>query len=257
MYIEQVQYALWALAVIGQITAATLLYKRSLHSRFPAFFAYNAFQVLRSLSLYIVLWLFNHNRILYKSYFTTYWITDALSVALCLLIVYEAFRNFFYEYRLARQIGAFALVIAVIVLLSVNILLLESVRGHESHPVISSILLLDRSAAVVQVGLLLALFICSLVLALPWRTDLSFGIGLGLGIVGTINLIASSVRVHYGRALNDVYAVTKELAYLLAVIIWLVYIRLPRAKIDFSECINCESHDMDAWNETLRDFVHE
>ncbi len=256
-YTEQLQYGLWALAVIGQIIVSALLYRHGLTRLFPAFFASNLFEIFRSVTLYVILWLFSYHRMDYKSYFAIYWVTDAISIALCLLIVYEVFRNFFREYHFARRIAAGALAVAILILLSTDILLVQGVPGHESHRIVSGILLLDRSVAVVQVGLLLALFLCSRMLALPWRTDLSFGVGLGLGLVGAIDVIAASARIQYGRALNDMYSLVKTFSYLLAVVIWLVYISAPRKNVEFSEDPNCESPDLNSWSETLKGLLKE
>lgn len=257
MYLEQLQYGLWALAVVGQIIASALLYKRGLSRLFRAFFVSTIFETLRSVALYAILWFLNNHMIPYRFYFLSYWITDALSVGLCLLVIHEVFRNFFNQYQFAGQIAAFALSIAVVVLLCANLFLVRGIPGHESHRLISSILLLDRSVAVVQIGLLLVLFLCSQLMALPWRTDLSFGIGLGLGLVGAINVIADSARAHYGRMLNDIYATAKVFAYLLAVVIWLVYIFAPRIKTNFNEGPACESPDLEEWNRTLKELVNE
>jgi hypothetical protein len=257
VHLDQLQYGLWALAVIGQIAAGACMLKRRLHRIFPVLFCYILFEVARSTALFVILRLMRTHVASYRFYFGFYWITNALSIALCFFLVFEISRNFLFDYPLARQIVSFCLALAAIVLLLCDILLVRRAPGHESHQLISTILLLDRSVAVIQTGLVLVLFACSQVMALPWRTNLSFGVSLGLGLLGVTNLVADSARAHYGAAANGLYALAQMFAYVLAVVIWLVYILAPRKKTKISLHVQPEATEVAQWSEALTELVRQ
>lgn len=253
---DALQYGFWALAVVLQIAAGAFMIRRNLLRRFPVVFAYLIFQSVRSITLFAILRM-GHQPGVYKAYFRFYWMTEVICALLCFSVIVELSRIFFRDYELVRQIVPAALLLGVVGLLALNVLLTASVPGHESHRLISAILLLDRSIAVLQTGLVLILFLSAKLMALPWRRDFSFGISLGLSIVGTTDLAAAFLRAQIGPAGNSIYAVAQTSAYLLAVIVWLVYIFAPQQEDDASTNIKLSPMDIHNWNEALTDIFQE
>jgi hypothetical protein len=253
--INVLQYGFCALAVILQMTVGVLTLWQKLHRQFPVFFGYTVFQVFRSVALFSILRLKFHIGSAYSLYFNFYWITDAICIALSLLLIYEVFRNLFHDYPLARQIASATFIVGTIGLLAFDIYLTTAAPGHEPHHLLSLILLLDRNLAVIQTGLVLVLFFCVLLMALPWRTNLSFGIGLGLGILEIMDVVAVSARARFGAAVNDYYATGKMFAYALAVVVWFVYILPPRPVREICADLSPISRDADDWNEALTDVL--
>ncbi len=251
---EYLRYGLWALAVILQLAASVYMFKERLYKAFPVFFCYTVFQVLRSATLFVILQLLAHRHASYALYFKFYWITDAVSLGLCLFLVFEICRNFLRDYQLARQIVSACLVIGAIGLLVCDILLVRAVPGNEKHQLISMILLLDRSVAFIQAGLVFILFLSAKFLAIPWRTNLPFGISFGLGLLGIASLVADFVRVQYGESTNVIYDLSKMFTYVLAALIWLMYI-FPARKSEFSADVKEVSVDPENWNKILTEIV--
>lgn len=249
------QYGFWALAIILQVVASIVMFRRGLHVKYVPFFAYLVIQAFRSVALFVILEL-GKSPALYKTYFVFYWTTEALVAVLCLLIILDLTRQFFREYRMVRAIVPAILMLGLLALLAFNVLLTTNSPGHESHRLISAILLLYRSLAVLQTGMVFVMFLLCRLMALPWRRDFSFGISLGLSVVGAIDIAAVSLRSQVGRIDNDFCAVTESFAYLLAVLIWLVYILAPRKETGVAANIMPETA-IGNWNETLTDFLQE
>lgn len=250
----QLQYGFWALAVMLQIAVGVYMMKQRLHRAFPVFFCYTVFQVFRSTALFAILVFLKHALAGYRAYFVFYWVTDALSAGLCLVLIYEIAGQFFRDYPVLRKIISVCLVFGAIGLLLCDILIVRRAPGHENHQLIAIILLMERSLAIIQSGLVVILFACTQLMALPWRTNLSFGISLGLGLLGTVDIIADSVRAQYGTTINELFSFAKMFAYVLAALIWLVYILPPTKKSGIAVDVKSASADTCKWNEALKEL---
>jgi len=244
----------WTLAVILQIAASVLMIRRNLHRRFAPFFAYLAVQCVRSVTLFLILRL-GHGPASYRLYFQFYWVTEAICGGLCLLVIAGVSQSFLQEYRVLRKIVPVLMISGLFALLAFNIYLTICAPGGESKRLISEILLLNRSVAVMEVGLVLGLFLFSQVMALPWRRDFSFGIILGLSIVAAIDLVAAAFRTEMGSFANSFYAFAERSGYLLAVVTWLVYIFAPREKTGEAVIIEPACDDVGNWNEALTELL--
>lgn len=253
MHLLQLNF--WILAAVCQILVAAFMVKRKSHARYPVFFSYMLFHLLRSILLFVIFALLQQKRIAYASYFKVYWTLDAVSVALGFLLVYRVATNYFRDYALAQKIVIACCALGLVGLLLLNVVLVQASPGNETHRLISLILLLGRSAAIVQVGLVLVLYACSRFMALPWRTDFSFGVSLGLAICSAVELAAALSRSHFGSALNDIYSMARILAYFLAVVVWLVYISHPRAVTEIPNETLPASTDVDSWRQALKEVV--
>ncbi len=256
MKIEYLQFGLWTLAVVFQTSAGVYILRQKRHREFPVFFSYTVFQVLRSLALFLVLQLHTRGTASYASYFDLYWITDVVSVGLSLFLIFESSRGFLKDYQLASKIVSVSLVIVAVGLLLCDILLIGKVPGHESHRLIAMILLLDRSIAVLQTGLVLVLFVSSRILAISWRTSLPFGVCLGFGLIGLVNLVSATVRAQFGTTANLVYDLARMFTYVLAALIWLVYIS-PSRKIETAINARDLSDQTENWKGLLTELVHQ
>jgi hypothetical protein len=252
MMLDAVKYGFWALAVILQIAACALMIKRGLKREYVAFFAYLAFRILRELLLFAI-FRFDHGAFAYKTYFYSYWSTEAVCAVLALLVIFSISKIFFRDYRRLHKIVSVLLLFALLALLAFDIFLNARAPGQETRRVVSSILLLSRSVDVIEVGLICGILLFSHILSLPVRNHLAFGISLGLSVLAIADLLATSLRVEFGRVVNLVYAFMLQSAYLLAVLVWLVYIRAPREQIVVEG--EQASDDVANWNDVLRDLL--
>lgn len=255
VFIGILQYGLWTLAVVLQTAVGVLMLRQRLHRQFPVFFCYTVFQVFRSVALFSIIRLKAHLAGVYAMYFDFYWITDAICIALSLLLIYEVSRSFFRDYPLARAIVSAALMTGTLALLVFDVFLTASMPGHESHRLLSLILLLDRNLAVIQGGLVLVLFLCAQLMALPWRTNLSFGISMGLGILELADVVTVSARSRFGRVANDYCATGTMFAYVLAVVVWVVYISLLQQTSKVCVDLAPASANVEEWNRAITDLL--
>lgn len=115
--------------------------------------------------------------------------------------------------------------------------------------------MLNRSLLFVQVGLIVMTCAFAAWAALPWRTDVNFGIALGFGIQASIEIIAVTMRTELGSSLNLTYQILRSISYLVAVLIWLLYIRAPQVEHQSTERL--DASDLEAWNRTLAEILTE
>jgi hypothetical protein len=221
-------WAVWIPAVVLQLATVALMLRLGLYRKYRAFFCYTAFNVCRSAALYALLKLLADERARYATYFYAYWALDAVSIALCFLVLHSVFRMVLENYPWLQRFASATFAISVVVLLGIAVFTTAFSPGTETQHIIAAILLLERSLMIVQVGIVVLMFVFSAVAALPWRTDLAFGIVLGFGINASIEMAASATRAQFSAAGNHVYQVICRTGYFIAVLIWLQYIRAPK-----------------------------
>jgi hypothetical protein len=95
------------------------------------------------------------------------------------------------------------------------------------------IMTLDKSATIVQLGLLTLLFVVTSSLWLVWQRSL-LGIALGLTVIISIQLVASALAMRFGLVFNHTYNSLKSVAYLCAVLTWTFYSLRREATITLS-----------------------
>jgi hypothetical protein len=111
---------------------------------------------------------------------------------------------------------------------------------------------LDFSTSALQVGLLLVLFLFSRVLRVSWRS-LPFGIALGLGIVGCVELSAAplfSVFAHRYVVID----LARMAGFHVCVLVWLGYLIFPGRGPEFKGLPPQES-DLESWNQEVQKMV--
>lgn len=247
-------WVVWIPAVVFQLAAAALMLRLGLHRRYKAFFCYTVFSVARSAVLYALVKLLADQTIRYATYFYAYWISDAVSIALCFLVLHSVFRLVLENYPWLQRFASAAFAISVVILLGIAVFTTAFSPGTETQHIIAAILLLKRSLMIIQVGIVVLMFVISAVAALPWRTDLAFGIVLGFGVNASIELAASATRAQFGAAGNHIYQFVCRTGYFIAVLIWLLYIRAPKAAPE-NVLSAPEADTVAGWNKALTELL--
>ena len=123
-----------------------------------------------------------------------------------------------------------------------------SASGTEQNRFIAGLLILDRSASFVQIGVIFLLAVMKQVFALPWNNP-SRGIALGLGLVAASFAVNLSLRAYSGATLDVVFGLVLTLTYNVAVVLWmLTVLRIGRETSRQDEL----SPDMlNMWNSAL------
>jgi hypothetical protein len=121
--------------------------------------------------------------------------------------------------------------------------------GVTVERVVNAFSVLDFSTSALQVGLLLVLFLFSRVLRVSWRS-LPFGIALGLGILGCVELSTAplfSVFAHRYVFID----VVRMAGFQVCVLVWLGYLIFPERGPKFKGKPPQES-ELESWNVELQ-----
>jgi len=214
-------YACWILGPILQLTLLAFLWTRKLQPVFPRFFAYIAFQVLKSVVLFFVY------RYSPDNYFYAYWAGNALSVLIAVTVMDEVWRNLFRPYEGLQKLGSLIFRWACAVLLAVAISSAIASQGTATDRVQDTILNFDRSMRLVQCGLFFLLILLSRLLKHFWRQHV-FGIALGFGIFASVEFLVVSVLLRSGETHLEAMSLIKSATYNLVTLVWIAYIRQRR-----------------------------
>jgi len=214
-------YACWSLGPILQLTLLAFLWTRKLQPIFPRFFAYIAFQVLKSVVLFFVY------RYSPDNYFYAYWAGNALSVLIAVTVMDEVWRNLFRPYEGLQKLGSLIFRWACAVLLAVAISSAIASQGTTADRVQDTILNFDRSMRLVQCGLFFLLILLARLLKHFWRQHV-FGIALGFGIFASVEFLVVSVLLRSGETHLEAMSLIKSATYNLVTLVWIAYIRQRR-----------------------------
>ena len=215
-----VQLALWILQPALQAVVAVVMFRRRLHKDFPIFFAY----VLSQIVIFAIEFPINQWAG-YGTYFYTYWIAAAISLVFDFKIIHEIFVDIFRPYHALKDLGTALFKWAALVMLLVSVVLISTNPGWED-PLAQTILVVQRCVRVIQCGMVLFLLAFCKHLGVSWRRQ-SFGIALGFGLFGGMDLIASALYsgAHFAGAVLDIAKMT---AYNASLLLWLLYTFLNR-----------------------------
>jgi hypothetical protein len=245
-------YALWALTSALEAAIVFGMIRRRLTREYTWFFIYIASAITRSVAVFVLLRLLTHKIIAYGTYFYVFWGADMISVVLCLAVAYAVVRHLFSGFDVLRRYVSVAFGLALVALLFGSIVLSEVAHGDQKT-LLSATLMLNRSLLFIQVGLVVMTCAFAAWAALPWRSDVNFGIALGFGVQASVELIAVTMRSELGSALNVTYQLLRSTAYLVAVLVWFLYIRAPQLQTQSVE--RPDTTDLELWNRTLAEML--
>ncbi|MBV9573285.1 MAG: hypothetical protein JOY93_04475 [Acidobacteriales bacterium] len=240
-------YYLWiAPHAFQALILPAMLYHR-LHRRYPAFFTYTAFAIVE------FLWFFLVARFQPAGYLRGYSIDLLVSTILRFAVLCEVIVNLFGDYKSLRRVGKRLMAGGLAVFFVAATLLAVFVPGQNSDHSWWSVFVMDRTASILQCGLLLLLFLFSRYIGLSWRSP-AFGIALGLGVFACVEFAISAIRAQFGSAQRIPLDLTSMLTYHFCVLIWLFYTWMPERK-PAASAMAIPEHDLEAWNTELQRLV--
>jgi hypothetical protein len=199
------------------------------------YWALGAFLALRALSD-VVLWVLNrlaarnpgHAVALYYPYFYVYWISFAVESVLALLMVYGLFRLAMAPLKGLQTLGMliFKWAAGISVAVALGSAFAPGVRGIEL--LVNAISQLQRTQSILTLCLLLFVTFAIRPMGLSYSSRI-FGVGLGLGIMSTNDLLQSAwlaFSPHLASAYNYINGVV--ICVILAT--WTTYFALPEPK---------------------------
>ena len=222
-------YMLWWLAPIVQVCLMVCMVRRGQRRRFPAFFAYTAIMLV-----FFVAGVVSY-RLSYNIYFYVYWVGQLLVVGAEFAVMHEIFRSIFLPYESLRELGDVLFKWSAMVLVLVAVVCAVSGHAAVDNRAIQTIVILERSVRVMQVGLVLFLFLFASHVGLTTRSHI-FGLALGFGIFAAIQLAVVTVWALMGTEGNNELGLLSSGAYNVACCLWLQYLRTrepERVTIDY------------------------
>jgi hypothetical protein len=210
------------LSLIGLIAAlwlATVLVRRKTYREFPLFFLYVSFSIA-----FITLRLAVSGD--YRLFFFVFWVTEAIYVALALLVLHEVFRTVFAAFYEKRWFWLF-FPFVVVAIFTIAIAYRLGSPPVQASRLISLILTLGTTVSLVQVAIFGLFFLLVWFHGIRWR-DYPFGIVVGFAIIAVGSLWGNWARSVFGTRFNKFFGYAPAVAYILAVIVWLdTFLRPP------------------------------
>jgi hypothetical protein len=236
-----------ALAGLGlhSLLVVVLLAKRT-WTKFPSFLVYASFGLVAGWGLYLI-------RTFRSFYFYGYWVSEGIGVLLGLAVLYEVFRGLLQSYTGLHRVAWITFQLTVLLLIILSCVVGYSQPSVESNHLMSTVLVGEEAARVVEIGLLLFLFIFSTAFGLHWRKQV-FGIALGLGLFVAVELIGVTARTRFGIALGAVN-IARATAFNLSLLIWIGYLLAPERVP--SEADLPKRTQLEQWNQAIMELINQ
>lgn len=230
-----------------QTTILYLLIRRKLFRELPFFTAYTALHVVLVPSLDIA-----YGRIPYATYFYVAWSFETLTVLLSLLIIREIFLVVFQSYGAGIKLTGWVFSAVGVILYVLAIMLAMHGTRLPEEKIVVAVLTVQRSLRFLQVGLLITLFVLCKYLRVQWRRHV-FGVGLGFGIFGTINLAMFAVRFCVGPMSSGYIAFVSPIGYFFTALLWLFYFFQRPVQRPIANIVPVQ--DLAKWNTALVEYL--
>ena len=213
---------LWCCQPLLHSAVAAILWRRGLHKRFPAFFAFLLVQVA-NFAIAFPLWRADTDGWFsgsYQLYFGFYWLGEAVNAVLGFKVIHEVFVDVFRPYHTLKDLGTLLFRWAGIVMLLVSAVVAFS-NSYDRDMLVHAVSTLQRSVRIVQFGLILFLILFSRYLGVS-RKQFSFGVSLGFGLFAGWELLLM-VLMSGGLVYKAIFDPLNLAAYCVAIAIWLAY----------------------------------
>jgi hypothetical protein len=239
-------YYLWIAPHVLQGIILFAMVRRGLIRQFPMFLLYTGFEIWQ----FAVLWMVSMSALQFGGgYFQLYSVGLGLSAAIRFAVIRELFGHLFDRYPALTGPGRSLLRGATVVFLLVALALAASAPGTIANFLSHVTYNLDRVASILQAGLLISLFVFSRYFVLSWRNP-AFGIALGLGVLASVELAMSAVRL-YGLVSSTVFDFVIMGSYHCCVLIWIFYLAVPERQAHRA-AKPLPENNLDIWNRELQ-----
>ena len=233
----------WVISLSLQLFIAFVIAVRKQTKEFPLFFLYTLVVSSRDLVLLFV----KPNTNLYGS---IYFVGEPLTILVGLAVIYEVLWHLIRPYKMLRVIGGRIFWMSLAIAALSGFTMLKASQFGRTNLWIS-VLLLERSARFVQVGVLTAFIFFISRLGLTWKHHAS-GIIAGFGVAAGLQLAV--FELHSLQAIgNNTFVLLDSAAYNGAVLIWAVYFIPRRRQAGVAQ--ELPQTDLARWDELLRQYL--
>jgi hypothetical protein len=217
MHYRLADYVLWLTTPLLQGGVLLAMYRRDLQKDYPYFFYYTVLQVASAVILAVLA------ATSYSAYYYAYYGNLVLSVLISFAVLQEIFKDAFRPYENLRELSIILFRWSALVVLLVAVMWAINATHNAENGVFTEIMMLgDRSLRLMQCGLVFFLLLFNEYLGIPHRS-LLFGISLGFGLFGAVNMLVVTALSHHGFFTSVALSKINSVAYLVAVIIWFGY----------------------------------
>lgn len=230
MNAQTLRYLLWIALQALLAIVATRMVRNRIAANTPAFFAYLLFSLAKFLLRFGVYHLMGGTSF---EYFCVYWSLALIDAMFVLLVIREIYMLGLGAYEGLTTFASILFKWSAAVLVLLAAVTAASAPGSDLSRLAAGILALDRSATIVQLGLITLLFVATSSLWLVWQRHL-FGIATGMAIIISIEVVALALTTRYGLIFANPYSWVKSVAYLCGVLIWTVYFLRREAFVPFT-----------------------
>ena len=189
MQLSVIQWVLVYGTAALQAAVLLAMVRRKLRLSFPYFFSFAVFNLVTQLLQAVLV-----PHLGPFQYFYLFWTIQAISTQLIFLVMYEIFLHVLRPYSALLDFGKLLFRWALLFLALASVLTAIATNGVQAAKICAAIQLLNRSAELMQCGLLLLLILFEKRLGLPWQNP-AVCIMLGAGTVAAVDLIGSYARI--------------------------------------------------------------
>jgi len=243
-------------ALLGVI--AVVLCQRRLYRKFPCFFAYVLCEIAGFILLFAVYSVWGLSS---EQYAYAYCARLMLCIALRFGVIDEVAKDLLRESKFLTVSARRWLHGVTVLLLAVAVLLAVYAPGDNRFGFVGGILVINRGAAMVQCGLLLALLIFSSFSSLSWRRP-AFGIALGVAALTSVDLATYALRAAFNSVVGAEFLnllITGN--YFVCVSIWIRYLHAPEVEpaslVVFPHGAVIPHDEVKAWNTELQHLLRQ
>ena len=239
-------YTMWLAPALLRAVIAACMLRREMYRKFPAFFTYMVYQLLRT---GILFFLFHKSQ---WAYFYGFLIGEVFDFVLGIAVIYEILGHVLRPYealwhlgrRLFRGAGALLVGVALATAAGTSTVL-------ERTELMAWVMAGERSLYAVQCGLLALLVLFSTYFGIKSRHHV-FGIALGLGLFASVELAAAAVRSEVGWIGHATYNLIRQAAYATATLIWAAYLLRPEPARQVGNRV--PRTQVEEWNQALQEL---
>jgi hypothetical protein len=218
MHLRLTDYVLWFAAPFLQAGVLVCMLKRGLHRDYPYFFNYTILQVIS-----VIVLAFINAYLSYTVYYYAYYVNLGLSVLISFAVLQEIFKDAFRPFEALHELSVILFRWSALVALLVAVMwAITGGKTTSNGAVTDAIFLADRSVRLIQCGLVFFLLLFSEYLGIS-RRSLLFGISLGFGFFGAINMLVTTGMTHHGLLPKATLSRINSAAYLISVVLWFCY----------------------------------
>ena len=234
----------WILPMFLQVLITLAIAARNLIRDFPVFLLYTLSVSGRDL---ILLFLKPNTRLYARIYFAG----EPLTIILGLAVIYEVLWHLIRPYEVVRTMGVRLFWMSTAVAVLTGLTMLKSSQFGRTT-VWFSVLLVERSARFVQVGVLIAFILFISRLGLTWK-HYTAGIVAGFGIAAGLQLALFELRSLHAVS-DNLFILLNSAAYNCAVLVWALYFIPRRMQTDVP--VQLPKTDLARLDQLLRRYLN-